>query len=249
MFRYRVQLPQTELVLDLTSPGLFEAFQAWLENDDPQKPIKAGYRVSNPDGSHTMLNFRFVSNIIFTEVKGNEEPSTAFQAVQFKIIANQGWQRSPYYYSGGYKLAMRHIAGLWTANPSEGWYDGYGDRRIPHARPGYAVFGAPEGAVCARVGDGGQPFAMQRDIPFHTEGRTGNLQFVINDDLSAQYGKGLADNQGDVTVELVQYFRCRGALCCIAAARQDERRRHPPAPRGEGQTVLTHPVKPGLTAP
>ena len=206
MFRYRVQLAQSELMLDLENPELFEAFRAWLENDDPHKPVKAGYVLPGPNGSRMLLNFRFVSNILFTEVKDKEEPRTAFSIATREIIANQNWTPSPYYYTGGLKLAVHPVSGLWTANPSQGWYDGYGDPHIPHAKPGYAVVGAPEGCVCARVGDDGKPFAMERTGLYHIEGRSGNLQFVINDDLGGLYGKGLADNQGKVTIELVQYF-------------------------------------------
>lgn len=67
------------------------------------------------------------------------------------------------------------------------------------ARPGYALAGAKEGAVIGRIGD--KVFLVGKYVK-SPAGASGRLYLCPNDDLYQQYGKGLTDNYGQITMEI-----------------------------------------------
>lgn len=116
-----------------------------------------------------------------------------------EIQSNRAWQRTGAILSGTQSTVIAYQGGAWSADPEQGSCTGAGIAgRL--ARRFYTLEGAPEGALIGRVGavtflvgDHGQaPAAI-----------AGELELCINDDLDGHYGRGLADNQGSLTVKVI----------------------------------------------
>lgn len=152
-----------------------------------------------PDSGHQvpvskpMVSLLMINNWIFKQEYTGYLPTT----VQAKIK----WVDTGIAISEDVKTTVRYLSGTWSANPETGFVDADGKTDLI-AKDGYTLPGANEGALCGRVGPTGDVFLIgkKNDI---SNGLSGNLFLCINDDLSGQYGKGFADNEGSVTVAVI----------------------------------------------
>lgn len=124
-----------------------------------------------------------------------------WEDVDFSIQSTQGWQNAGYV-NEGCQYQITYISGLWTANPDANngnWYDANGSS-VTATQTGYPLRGAAEGALIGQIGNN-PPFLIG-DTGLTPAGQTGQLQLVINDDLSGLYGQGLKDNVGQIIVSI-----------------------------------------------
>lgn len=117
------------------------------------------------------------------------------EQTEFTVSSTQSWQDSGVTVSPDQVTRIVFLAGYWTANPVRGIYGANGEHQI--AKMYYAFPGTREGALVARVGDQVFFVGIGTTIP---KTLSGKLEFVINDDLQALYGPGLADNIGSIKV-------------------------------------------------
>ncbi|ELS02409.1 phosphatidylserine decarboxylase [Xenococcus sp. PCC 7305] len=124
-----------------------------------------------------------------------------WEKVDFNIDATQAWQNAGYVNTGdGYNI--NYVGGLWTANPevnNGNLYNANGSD-ITATQDGYPLVGAKEGALIGRVGN--NPSFLIGNGASIPSGQAGHLQLCINDDLEGQYGAGLTDNEGQITVSI-----------------------------------------------
>lgn len=99
---------------------------------------------------------------------------------------------------------IRPTGGSWTTSPTLGMSGAEGHAGHP-AREGFALPGAPEGALVARVCDTVFLVGAGTRVP---QGLSGALYLAINDEPGRTYGRGFRDNRGRVTVAI----RSRGNL-------------------------------------
>ncbi|AHL31527.1 dehydrogenase [Pseudomonas brassicacearum] len=122
------------------------------------------------------------------------------KAVTMQVQSNIAWQGTGVQVNALVPRLVRYVSGLWCASPQGGNVDGNGgSRHIDYAS--YALPGAAEGALIGRVGNGGTPFLVG-DLAQVPASEQGELQLCINDDLTGQYGAGLSDNTGALTVRI-----------------------------------------------
>jgi hypothetical protein len=128
-------------------------------------------------------------------------PAIAY--TEYTINATQTWQDTEVNVATGVAVTINAMSGVWTANPDSNGGALYGANGAPGLivaanKTSYPLVGAQEGALIGRFGDAGIPFFIG-DSNFTVNTSTaGNLQLVINDDLTGQYGAGLADNVGSI---------------------------------------------------
>lgn len=118
------------------------------------------------------------------------------------VQANIAWQDTGIVLSPNNTANIQYTGGLWTANPNDNYgqlYNAAGNPVFIAAKPGYTLPGQDEGALIARVGT--QLFLVGLGTTLPT-GLSGALALCINDDLNGQYGAGLTDNIGSVTVSI-----------------------------------------------
>jgi hypothetical protein len=123
----------------------------------------------------------------------------------FTVQANQTWQLAGIDIPVGVPVMVNYQTGEWTANPDSNGgvlYNANGAPGliVPSSKTSYPLSGAQEGALVGRVGDTGSPFVIGDGPTSIPVGDTGQLQLVINDDLTGTYGAGLTDNRGSITV-------------------------------------------------
>lgn len=122
-------------------------------------------------------------------------------AVSKAILANASWQGGGAVLSSGDKLDIVS-SGTWCVGPglcSDS--NGRTDLRTV-GRTGYAYVEGDgfEGQLIGRIGNG-SPFVVGNAVSIHVPSdQSGQLQFVINDDLAKKFGKGLEDNTGTLSV-------------------------------------------------
>lgn len=123
--------------------------------------------------------------------------------VTFNVDAKQPWQNVGYV-NANKSYIIKHIGGLWTANPNINNGNLYGPdgSDIVASQSGYPLMGEKEGALIGRIGKN-LPFVVGIGISL-PQGQTGHLQLCINDDLDSLYGVGLVDNEGQITVSLTR---------------------------------------------
>lgn len=124
-----------------------------------------------------------------------------WEDVDFNVASTQPWQNTGYVIEGE-TYNIKYIGGLWTANPEINNGNLYGPTGsgIIASQPDYPLVGANEGALIGRIGDN-EPFLIGNDATT-LAGQTGPLCLCINDDLKGQYGKGLTDNEGQISVAI-----------------------------------------------
>ncbi|KQB43360.1 hypothetical protein [Flavobacterium aquidurense] len=102
--------------------------------------------------------------------------------------------------------SISYLKGLWTANPNDNYgqlYNANGNPTYINAKPGYTMPNENEGALIGKVGDTVFLIGMGATTPV---GLVGKLELCINDDLTGEYGAGLADNIGSITVQITVGF-------------------------------------------
>ncbi len=119
----------------------------------------------------------------------------------FSTLATQSWQTAGYVNPGD-EYTVSYSGGTWTANPKNegGTLYGAGGVSIP-APSGYPMPGENEGALIGRIGNN-PPFLIGAQSTTIPTGQSGVLQLCINDDLSGEFGAGLEDNLGAVSVSI-----------------------------------------------
>jgi len=118
------------------------------------------------------------------------------------IEANVAWQNTGINISATETATINYQDGLWTANPNVNngnLYDGAGNPANISAKAGYTLEGENEGALIGKVGDNIFLIADGVTIPAEV---SGVIELCINDDLSGEYGAGLTDNLGYITVTI-----------------------------------------------
>ncbi len=130
--------------------------------------------------------------------------AVSIQSQAFTVQATQPWQSTGVAIPPNVAVTIAYQSGLWTADPptNDGQpYDAAGcpNITVPADQPLYPITGVAMGALVGRL-DGGAPFLVG-DGPYTILSASGGaLELCINDDLTAAYGAGLADNIGSVTV-------------------------------------------------
>lgn len=117
------------------------------------------------------------------------------------IDATKKWQATGVFVkSDTDTISVTRAAGSWTSHSgrrTEKYLDGQGWSGHK-AKPGYALPGAPDGALVGRIGDSAPFYIGNRGrVPTQTRGE---LFLTINDDLDARYGAGYPDNDGALYV-------------------------------------------------
>ena len=116
---------------------------------------------------------------------------------KFRIEATQRWLDTGIVTNADEEpLLITCVGGKWTSNPNEGFTGPEGNSKLL-AKRGYALPGAPEGALIGRVNDIAFLIGEENAMP-----EAGRLWLTINDDLDAQYGDGYSDNLGSIEVEV-----------------------------------------------
>lgn len=114
------------------------------------------------------------------------------------IQANEAWQDTGLQVTGTQNTQIAFLSGSWVFNPGYPACGPVGNASLI-AKPYYTLPGKPEGALIGRIGDQVFLVGPQYNVP---AGWKGSLQLCINDDLTARYGVGLADNTGSLTVKI-----------------------------------------------
>jgi hypothetical protein len=130
--------------------------------------------------------------------------------VQAKTTPANAWQKTGLMVPPGIEVTIAYTSGLWTADPSSNnrqLYDANGcpGSIIPANLTGYPAPGAPQGVLVGRIA-GGAPFVIGNGPYAILTTPGGELELCINDDINAEYGAGLVDNIGSVTVQINAYF-------------------------------------------
>ncbi|MGB1450253.1 MAG: FAD-dependent oxidoreductase, partial [Marinirhabdus sp.] len=118
------------------------------------------------------------------------------------VFADVSWQDTGINIPVNITTTITYISGTWTANPNDNGgklYNANGNPAYINAQPGYTLAGKNVGSLIGKIGETIFLVGMETVIP---AGLTGNLELCINDDLNAQYGAGLTDNQGNVMVQV-----------------------------------------------
>lgn len=123
-----------------------------------------------------------------------------WEAVDFDVDSTLPWQTCGYINSGK-SYSISYVGGLWTANPNINNGNLYGpDGSDVVAPAGYPLANQKEGALIGRIGSN-PPFMIGSGTKLPPN-QTGQLQLCINDDLDGQFGAGLTDNEGHITVSI-----------------------------------------------
>lgn len=125
----------------------------------------------------------------------------------FSVQANQTWQSTGVSVPAGVIVTISYQSGAWTADPQTNGgalYEANGCPNVivPANETSYPITGVRMGALVGRL-DGGTPFLIGDRLYTILSGSGGTLELCINDDLTGQYGAGLTDNSGSVTVDIV----------------------------------------------
>lgn len=194
---------------DYSFQGAGHLMGTYRMGDDPTKSVVDKYQ-----RSWDHRNLFLVGDGVFPST-GTSNPSLTIAALSFQAgdtVANDlkavtmqvqstiAWQGTGVQVNGLVPRLVRYVSGLWCASPQGGNVDGKGgSRHIDYSS--YALPGAAEGALIGRVGNGGKPFLVG-DLAQVPGDQQGELQLCINDDLTGQYGSGLKDNTGALTIRV-----------------------------------------------
>jgi choline dehydrogenase-like flavoprotein len=195
--------------VDYSFQGAGHLMGTYRMGDDPAKSV-----VDKDQRSWDHKNLFLVGDGVFPST-GTSNPSLTIAALSFQagdtlandlkavtvqVQANQPWQGTGVQIGSPVPRLVRYLSGQWRASQEGGMVDGRGgSRHITYSS--YTLPGAAEGALIGRVGSGGTPFLIG-DLAQLPVGEQGELQLCINDDLTGQYGAGLTDNIGALTVQV-----------------------------------------------
>jgi hypothetical protein len=136
----------------------------------------------------------------------NQSLSSALPALltvsPITVQADLAWQNSGVQVKSNETATITYKSGLWTANPNENngqLYDAHGNPTFIAAKPGYTMPAENEGALIGRIGE---TIFLVGNQATTTAGLSGEIQLCINDDLNGEYGAGLTDNIGSVSVQI-----------------------------------------------
>jgi hypothetical protein len=118
------------------------------------------------------------------------------------LQANQAWFDTGIDV-GATAKTITYLSGLWTADPHTNGgnpYDANGCPGVIVMQLGYPLIGAPMGALVGRIGSA--PVFLVGDKATTPSYQSGRHYLCINDDLNHEYGAGLADNTGSITVKI-----------------------------------------------
>ncbi len=126
-----------------------------------------------------------------------------WEDVNFQVLSSEPWQNTGYV-NEGKEYIVEYVGGQWTANPKVNNGNLYDAGGTGIAAPdGYPLPGQNEGALIGRIGNNA-PFLIGNGPVITPANQTGQLQLCINDDLSGQFGSGLTDNEGYVTLSITE---------------------------------------------
>ena len=142
--------------------------------------------------------------VFVTNVGQSSQPAmpALFLVSPVTTQADIAWQNTGILLTANNKATIKYASGLWTANPQDNGgqlYNAAGNPTFIAAKPGYTMPGQNEGALIGKVGTTVFLVGMGATVP---TGLTGEIQLCINDDLNGQYGAGLTDNIGSITVTI-----------------------------------------------
>ena len=124
------------------------------------------------------------------------------------VPANETWQPAGLTAPENTSLIISYQNGLWSADPNvaPSRYDAGGnpDIQVPADQTSYPITGVNSGALVGRYGADGTPFLIGKGPFFIPSENVSELQLCINDDLTGQYGGGLADNVGELTLAVYE---------------------------------------------
>lgn len=128
-------------------------------------------------------------------------PSRTLRPLARRIDAKVKWNLTGFRVTPGEPVTIEVASDncQWTCNPGHGWYGGEGKQGVS-AKRGYALPGAPEGALVARVGSHVQYIGTRGRVALTTNQAAGMLELTCNDDLEGRYGAGYTDNRGYLNV-------------------------------------------------
>ena len=116
----------------------------------------------------------------------------------FVVESKKVWPSTGYSVPAGSKIVVTWLSGEWSANPAWGiLVNGNGNPGYPNAKPGYALPGAPEGALVGKIGNQAFLIGNTGVVPANLAGM---LFLAINDDVNGIYGPGYTDNIGALKV-------------------------------------------------
>lgn len=141
----------------------------------------------------------YVTNI---EQSLNVALPAVFWVSPVTIKADVAWQNTGVVITTNQTVKINYVSGQWTANPANDNGKLYGANGNPNfiaAKPGYTLPGQNEGALIGKVGGIIFLIGMGTKIPSTL---AGEIQLCINDDLNGEYGAGLSDNVGAITVSI-----------------------------------------------
>ncbi|WP_201748005.1 hypothetical protein [Chitinophaga vietnamensis] len=125
-----------------------------------------------------------------------------FMVSPVTVQANIAWQNTGVVLTAANTASISYVSGLWTANPQDNGgqlYNAAGNPVFISAKQGYAMPNQDEGALIGKVGNTVFLVGMGTTLPPKL---SGEIQLCINDDLTGQYGSGLADNIGAIIVSI-----------------------------------------------
>lgn len=125
-------------------------------------------------------------NLLFPTTICIVSSKSLFQETGVELLSNE-------------KAVIEYQSGTWCVSPYIGSCDANGSARYSCAKEGYALQGAPEGALVGKIGDTLFHVGKKAETPAD---KAGKLSLCANDDLYARYGSGFADNSGEITVKI-----------------------------------------------
>lgn len=177
-------------------------------NSQPAKYTALQITVNVGAKTTTGLHNVYVTNP--QQAKSVAMPALLNVSLQSTVQANQTWKNTGISIPENSPITITYLNGAWTANPHDNngnLYDANGNPTFIVAKPGYTLPGANEGALIGYVGE--NPLSNSAscfligDGPYVvSSGTTGTLWLCINDDLNGEYGPGLKDNIGNITVQI-----------------------------------------------
>lgn len=180
-------------------PGLTAAVLAAIIHksfpDLPALGVAEAVLAALPNTSQTeMDNALILCGFSATDAQG---AVNILYPVNVTVQANQSWQPTGVTVTGQQQTAIVCTGGSWTANPADGNCGANGNSSYT-AKSGYTMPGQPEGALIGQIGTNA-PFLVGASVNAPS-GQSGMLSLCINDDLNGEYGAGLTDNSGALTV-------------------------------------------------
>ncbi|HEV3051157.1 MAG TPA: LamG-like jellyroll fold domain-containing protein, partial [Longimicrobium sp.] len=155
-----------------------------------------GSRIHQSDAQGRITPYR--SSVPQVPGAPGTQPETGSTPPELWIDARAIWQRTGVRVSRAARLTLR-AEGVWGVSPQFRSVGPQGAYSM--GRGGYALPGAPEGALVGRVGGHTFLVGAGATVP---EGVEGELELAANDDVGNQYGNGYGDNSGSMLVRLTE---------------------------------------------